>query len=415
MQFTEVIGQQDLKIQLTQMVHQNRLSHALLFLGKEGSGGLPLALAFAQYITCDKNPLQKEKKQAAPKPSAEISMFGDDVVEEPSNQSTNQTDNLLNDACGTCPACLKAAQMVHPDIHYAYPVIPKKSGDKPISTDYIVEWRDFVNKTPYGNSYDWLQHINAENKQGNITSEECYDIIHKMSLKSFESTFKILVIWMPELLGKNGNKLLKLIEEPPPDSLFLLVAENDALILPTILSRTQLVKIPILSSTDIADALEANAAVPKNKAAQIAAISEGNYHEALQHLLHAEDDWETMLREWLNAILKGGSAVQVKWIEDAAKIGREKQKQFLKYFTHILEQSIRLGAGAAENAIDPANIDFALRFNKLCNISQQEAMATELDKAAYYIERNANPKMLFHALTIRFYHIIKNKSLILIQ
>ena len=410
MQFSQVIGQQDLKSQLTQMIQQNRLSHALLFLGKEGTGALPLALAFAQYVTCEKNPLQKVKKQAAP--IAEISLFGDEpAVEDTAAQ--NPADFI--DACGTCSACKKAAQMVHPDIHYTYPVIPKKSGDKPVSTDYIVDWREFVLKTSYGNVFDWLQHINAENKQGNITAEECNEIIHKMSLKSFESSFKILIIWMPEALGKNGNKLLKLIEEPPPDTLFLLVAENDELILPTILSRTQLVKVPLLTSTEIATALQQAENVDNTKALQIASISQGNYHEALQHLQNADDDWETMLREWLNAIVKNMPAAQVKWIEDAAKLGREKQKQFLKYFTHILEQSIRLAASANQNVIDPANVDFAVRFNKLCSISQQEAITTELDKAAYYIERNANAKILFHALTIRLFHIISNKSLILVQ
>ncbi len=408
MQFSEVIGQQDLKIQLAQMIQQNRLSHALLFLGKEGSGGLPLALAFAQYITCEKNPLQAAKKKAT---ISEVSLFGEEPVEEIS------TPESFTDSCGVCSACTKAAKMVHPDIHYTYPVIPKKSGDKPVSTDYIVEWRDFINKTPYGNAFDWLQNINSENKQGNITSEECNDIIHKMSLKSFESTFKILIIWMPELLGKNGNKLLKLIEEPPPDSLFLLVAENESLILPTIISRTQLVKVPILSLNDIATALEQHEAVPQNKAKQIASISEGNYHEALQHLQHADDDWEVVLRDWLNSILKTGPVAQLKWIEETAKLGREKQKQFLKYFTHILQQSIRLSVSGntEQQVIDPSNVDFALRFNKLCNIAQQEAIAEELDKASYYIERNANAKMLFHALTIRLYHIISNKSLILIH
>jgi DNA polymerase III subunit delta' len=406
MQFSQVIGQQDLKTQLTQMIQQNRLSHALLFLGKEGSGGLPLALAFAQYITCENNPLQASRKKAAA-PVAEVSLFG----EEPA--AVLEEKDFI-DACGVCSACTKATKLIHPDIHYCYPVIPRKSGDKPISTDYIVEWRDFINKTPYGNAFDWLQSINAENKQGNITSDECNDIIRKMSLKSFESAYKILIIWMPEMLGKNGNKLLKLIEEPPPDTLFILVAENDALILPTILSRTQLIKIPILSPANIASALANNEATPNHKAAQIASTSEGNYHEALQQLQHAEDDYEVLLRDWLNSIIKSGPAAQVKWIEEAAKLGREKQKQFLKYFTHILQQSIRLSIIPAQDT-DSANIDFAMRFNKLCSIEQQEAIAEELDKAAYYIERNANAKMLFHALTVRLYHIISNKSLILIQ
>ena len=406
MQFSEVIGQQELKTQLTHMIQQNRLSHAVLFLGKEGSGGLPMALAFAQYITCEKNPLQAGRKKSAP---AAASMFGDDPEPE--------VETLFQDACGTCSACTKAAKMVHPDIHYCYPVIPAKPGDKPISTDYITEWRSFINSNPYGNSFDWLQSIHAENKQGNITSEECGDIIHKMSLKSFESAYKILIIWMPEFLGKNGNKLLKLIEEPPPDTLFMLVAENDANVLPTILSRTQLIKIPVLYPHDIQLALQQRENIDAQKALQIAATAEGNYHEALQQLQHADDDWEVLLRSWLNSILKTGPVAQVKWIEEAAKLGREKQKQFLKYFSHLLEQAIRLRVapdGLNENT-PSAYIDFANRINKICDVSQQEAIADELDKAAYYIERNANAKILFHTLTIRLYHIISNKSLILIQ
>ena len=405
MQFSQVIGQQDLKAQLTHMIQQNRLSHALLFLGKEGSGGLPMALAFAQYITCEKNPLQVSRKKVRPA----VSMFGE--------EADSETETAFTDACGICSACTKAAKMIHPDIHYCYPVIPRKPGDEPISTDYITEWRNFISSNPYGNSFEWLQSINAENKQGNITSKECGDIIHKMSLKSFESAYKILIIWMPEFLGKNGNKLLKLIEEPPPDSLFILVAENDALVLPTILSRTQLIKIPILYPQDIQIALQQRENIDLQKAIQISATAEGNYHEALQQLQHADDDWEVLLRGWLNSILKTGPAAQVKWVEEAAKLGREKQKQFLKYFTHLLQQAIRLSVspqGLNENT-PTAYVDFATRINKICNVSQQEAIAEELDKAAYYIERNANAKILFHSLTIRLYHIISNKSLILIQ
>jgi len=266
--------------------------------------------------------------------------------------------------------------------------------------------------------FDWLQFIKAENKQGNITAEECNDINRKISLKSFESEYKILIIWMPEYLTKNGNKLLKLIEEPPPNTLFILVAENEGQILPTIISRTQLVKVPPLSTADIEAALQARAGVEADKAQQIAAISEGNYREAQQLLQHVEDDWQATLREWLNMLVKKNLAGQVKWIEDMAKQGREKQKQFLQYFTHLLEQAIRLDSipslvttGATENKEQ----DFALRLNKLCSVPQQEAIIQELDKATYYIERNANGKMLFHALSIKLYHIISNNSLILVN
>jgi DNA polymerase-3 subunit delta' len=317
----------------------------------------------------------------------------------------------MADACGECPSCQKMLQLMHPDVHFSYPVIPRKSGDKPLSSDYISEWREFIAKYPYGNSYDWLQFIGAENKQGNISAHECNNIIHKLSLKSFESGFKILLMWMPEYLGNEGNKLLKLIEEPPPDTLFLLVAENESLILQTILSRTQLVKIPALTNQEITSALVSKANMAEDPARQIALIAEGNYHEALQLMQHADEDWQSLLREWLNAILKGGPIAQVKWIDEASKLGREKQKQFLRYFNHLLEQAIRLQAMGADNLhLAEKDKDFAARLNKIAGFNQQQAIIEELDKASYYIERNANPKLLFHALTIKLYHIIAGKE-----
>ncbi|HEX6428954.1 MAG TPA: hypothetical protein VF008_14760, partial [Niastella sp.] len=322
MLFKNVIGQEDVKLHLVNMVQQDRISHALLFLGKEGCGALPLAIAFAQYIVCEK---VNRKGASAP---AGPSLFGEETPAPTKNEG-------MLDACGECPSCQKMLQLMHPDIHFSYPVIPRKSGDKPLSSDYISEWREFIAKYPYGNSYDWLQFIGAENKQGNISAHECNNIIHKLSLKSFESGFKILLMWMPEYLGNEGNKLLKLIEEPPPDTLFLLVAENESLILQTILSRTQLVKIPALTQLEITSALVSKANMAEDPARQIALIAEGNYHEALQLMQHADEDWQSLLREWLNAILKNGPIAQVKWIDEVSKLGREKQKQFLRYFNHL--------------------------------------------------------------------------------
>ena len=382
------------------MVQQDRISHALLFLGKEGSGALALAIAFAQYIVC-------EKVNAKPTAAAAAgpSLFGEEQAASPV-VTAHQTD-----ACGECPSCQKMLQLMHPDIHFSYPVVPRKSGDKPLSSDYISEWREFIAKHPYGNAYDWLQFIGAENKQGNITAYECNEIIRKLSLKSFESGFKILVMWMPEYLGNEGNKLLKLIEEPPPSTLFILVAENESLILQTILSRTQLVKIPALTQAEITDALVTRAKLAEDQASRIALIAEGNYHEALQLMQHADEDWQSLLRDWLNAILKNGPIAQVKWIDDVSKLGREKQKQFLRYFNHLLEQAIRLQAMGAQNIHLPSNdLDFAGRLNKIAGFHQQQAIIEELDKASYYIERNANAKMLFHALTIKLYHIIAGKE-----
>ena len=398
--FDDIVGQVEIKEQLRDMVQSNRLSHALLLLGKDGSGGLPLALAFSQYIVCEKVQQALNPAPAGPSLFGEVEPVGE--LEVPSK------------ACGVCAACTKANALVHPDIHYSYPVIPKKSGDKPISTDYITQWRSFIGEQSYGSLYDWLQFIQAENKQGNITSEECNEIIRKLSLKTFESRYKILVMWMPEMLGKEGNKLLKLIEEPPPNTLFLLVAENEALILPTILSRCQLVRIPPLSDQDVANALINKRGVEETQARQIAAITEGNFREALAELNHAGEDWQLLVREWLNAILKNGPVSLVKWIEEISKQGREKQKQFLRFFNHLLQQSIRIRI-LGENSEWASNLpvaekDFILRINKMADLGQQEAIVEELDKASYYIERNANAKILFHALSLQLFHILRDRA-----
>jgi DNA polymerase-3 subunit delta' len=398
MLFKDVIGQSGVKQQLIEMVEHNRLSHALLFLGREGSGALPMALAFAQYVSL--LPIIRKEDPGA-------SLFGEPVeVKLPS--TAEAADAWMQKQ----PSFSKADQLVHPDIHYSYPVVTKKPGTPPLSTDFISEWREFIKQLPYGNIYDWLQFIGADNKQGNITANECNDIIHKLSLKSFESGYKILVMWMPDYLGREGNKLLKLIEEPPPDTLFILVAESESAILPTILSRCQLVRIPSLESSDIEEALKKSCG--PDKAKQIANISDGNYREALHLLQHADEDFHALLRDWLNATLKNQPIAQVKLIEEIGRLGREKQKQFLRYFTHLLEQAVRMEVGGPslqsqlERALTDGEKDFTGRLNKAMSLEQKEAVATELDKAAYYIERNANGKILFHALTIKIFHIVRN-------
>jgi DNA polymerase-3 subunit delta' len=379
----EVIGQEKLQQQLVEMVQHQRLSHAMLMIGPEGSGALPLAIAFAQYIVS----IPRETEASIP---------GPDEIEH-------------------LPAYQRASTLMHPDLHFSFPSITEKPGQKNLSTNYIEEWREFINGYPYGNVFDWLQFIKAENKQGNISADECSDIIKKLSFKSFESNYKVLVMWMPEYLGKEGNKLLKLIEEPPANTIFILVAASEENILPTILSRCQLIRVPRLSSASIEKALVDRAHISPEKAAQVAVMADGNYREALHLLQHSDADFLAQIREWLNAILKNGPVAQAKWVEETSKMGREPQKQFLKYFNHLLEQSIRLKVLGKDLQLDPDLKDFALRINKIAGIGQLEAMIQELDKAVYYIERNANPKMLFMAMGIKFYHIIQNKTLILTE
>jgi len=375
MDYHQVIGQEALQRRLTELVQQNRLSHALLFLSKEGTGALPLAMSFAQYLVCE---TVAQQGGTAP--------------------------------CGTCPACHKATKLIHPDIHYSYPTVTKKPGEKPIATDFITEWRTFIELHPYGNLFDWIEMIKSkENSQGKITSEECNDINRKLSLKSFESRWKILILWLPELMGNEGNKLLKLIEEPPADTLIMLVSENESQLLPTILSRCQLIKVPLLDTAQIEKALIERNNTPTSLAVQVAPLCEGNYREALQLVQHAEEDWQVLVRDWLNAIIKTGPVAQTKWVEEISRLGREKQKQFLRYFIHLLEQAVQVRMQGGQYRISEKEKDFADRLNSIAAIEQQEAMVNELDQAHYQIERNANAKILFHALTIRLYHIIADK------
>ena len=398
MKFSEIIDQGEARQQLVELVRHNRLSHALLFLGREGNGSLQLALALAQYLTCERaNPREADKSASSLLQSTPP--MGD--------------SDFSGDSCGTCPSCVKAQQLVHPDIHFSYPVVTKRTGSPPVSTDYISEWRQFIKNYPYGNVYDWLQFIGAENKQGNITAQECNDIIRKLSLKSFESEYKVLILWMPEYLGNEGNKLLKLIEEPPPSTLFILVAENESLILPTIVSRCQLIKIPSLETREIEEALIKRGNISRETARQAAIICEGNYREAMQIVQHAEEDWQSLLREWLNSILKTGPVAQTKWVEEVSRLGRERQKQFLRYFNHLLEHAIRYRLMAGNVYLPDNEKDFADRLNRIAGVAEQQAIIEELDKATYHIERNANAKILFHALTIRLYHIIQDKIVFL--
>jgi DNA polymerase-3 subunit delta' len=375
MHYHQVIGQELLQQRLTELVKQNRLSHALLFLSKEGTGALPLAMGFAQYLVCE-----------------------------------TATQQGSNEPCGTCPACTKATKLIHPDIHFSYPTVTKKPGEKPIATDFITEWRSFIQLNPYGNLFDWIEMIKTkENSQGKITSEECNDINRKLSLKSFESPWKIIILWLPELMGNEGNKLLKLIEEPPADTLLMLVSENESQLLPTIVSRCQLIKVPLLETEQIEKALIERNNTPASLAAQVAPLCEGNYREALQLVQHAEEDWQVLVRDWLNAIVKTGPVAQTKWVEEISRLGREKQKQFIRYFIHLLEQAVRLRIQGGQYLISEKEKDFAERLNKIASIEQQEAIVNELDQAHYQIERNAHAKILFHALTIRLYHIIEDK------
>lgn len=392
MRFSDVIGQEGVKARLRSLAADNRISHAMLLLARPGTGGLPLAVAFAQYLLCD----------TVTRRSA--SLF-----------DTAAAEALPDDSCGICPSCRKVEGIAHPDLHFSFPTVSRKPGSPSVCRDFGGEWRDFLQKHPYGSDFDWLQSIGAENRQGKIYAAECEDIHRRLSLKSYESGLKILVLWLPEYLEAEGNRLLKLIEEPPDGTLLLLVAEDYDSVLPTILSRTQLVRMPPLDASAIAPALVARCGAEDARARTVAALAEGSYREALALLQHHEDDWLAVARDWLNAILRNGPVAQVKWVEEIAKQGREKQKQYLRYMAHLVEAAIRtrtLGPDAA--GVQATEADFAGKLNRVAGMGQLDAMAGAFEEAAYQVERNANGKILFLALSIRLHHIIRDNSLLLV-
>lgn len=401
MRFHQLRGHQPEKARLINLVQKNRLSHALLLLGSEGAGALPLAIAFAQFILC-------EQVQASPGTS---SLFGGEPA---------------TDSCGQCASCVKVQRLMHPDLHFSYPIIKRNSKhDKPVSTDYMGSWREFIENHLYGNVRDWLDFLkenknekieSAANKQGNMPVSECDDIIRKLSLKPFENKYKVLIMWMPEFLGNNGNRLLKLIEEPPANTVFLLVAQDEGKILPTILSRTQLMRVRPFSESDLAEELRERG-VEEERALHITAMAEGDMGEALKMAVAPPDSRESLIRTWLNVVYTGNVKAQMAWIDQVAELGRDKQRQLLDYFVHLLQQAVRMRFLPNEALSFLANDtkDFAGRINRMCSLEAQEAMIEEVEKANYHIERNANAKLLFHALSIKLYYMIRQNSLILVH
>lgn len=367
MQFADVMGQARAKSLLQQLARSERVPHALLLLGPTGSGSLALALAFAQLLQC----------------------------ESPHD----------GNACGHCAACRKTAQHAHPDIHFSYPTV----GANAVSTDFLKAWREALLENPYLDVNSWLQRIGAENKQGNITRDECQAIIKKLSLKIFEGRYKILVQWLPEYLGKEGNRLLKLIEEPPEQTVFILVAENAELILPTILSRCQLIKTEILDDDAVTEALRRLRHIDEQRSRHIAFLAGGDLNAALNLADHPENDDASLLLDWLRKCWKGDGVELVRWTENFSRLGRENQKQFLGYGLHFLRELLAyLATGATQLRLQTHEYNTAVNMAKVLNFNKIEQIADIFNQNIYYIERNANPKILFLDTSIQLNQIMKS-------
>lgn len=373
MRFNDIIGQAEIKRQLIKSVKENRVSHAQLFLSPPGSGAILLAIAYAQFINC--------------------------------------TDKLDDDSCGVCTSCRKYAKYIHPDLHFSYPFFTSK--DVKTSTDVIEEWRDMLLEEPYFDLDYWRSKLNSENKQVNINIAECHDIIKRLSHKAFEADTKVLIMWLPEYLDKEGNALLKIIEEPPPKTLFILVAQNLDQILPTILSRTQLLKIPGLPNHEIEQYLMDKALLNSQQAIEYSFLADGNLLEAKRLLEETEPEHAKYFIDWLRLSNSGDYLSLINFSETLALMGREPQKNFLKYgISFLRECGLIMNDALILVKLPPYSLEVAKNFSKkVLNQPMLEALVTELEKAHYHVERNANPKILFLDVSLQLVNIIKFKNI----
>jgi len=377
MQFKEIIGQENIKKRLIQSVADNRVSHAQLFLGPEGSGSLALAIAYSQYICCE-----------------------------------NKT---AEDSCGTCPSCKKHQKLIHPDLHFVFPVNTNKDiKEHPISDNFINYFREAVIKNPYLNLQQWLEFIGIENKQGIIATKESNEITRKLSLMTYEAEYKVMVIWFAEKMHPTtSNKLLKLLEEPPEKTLFMLVCENQEQILPTVFSRTQLIKILKISDEDLLNFLIQKKNLTQEVAEKIVFLSEGNYLETQKLLTHQNETEQFFFNnfvQWMRLCFSDKVVEITEWVETIPLMGRERQKSFLSYCLHIIRESLIRNYGD-RNLIkmSGAERDFLIKFSPFINGANCIQLTEEFEKAYLHIERNANPKILFLDLSLKIIKLLKVK------
>lgn len=373
MLYANIVGQQEAKGRLLKMVNDNRVPHALLFSGKEGSGNLPAALAFAQHLYCP------NKTEAG--------------------------------ACGVCNSCNKVSKLIHPDLHFVFPIA--KSKDVRKSEDVLKEFREAFLQQPYLTLNDWFNELSAENKQPIIPVEESSDILRKLSYTSYEGSYKIMIIWQPEKMNaESANKLLKILEEPPEQTIFILVSNQPEQLLATIISRVQ--QIPFFGCTEqeVADALVANYKVNAEVARQTAMLSNGNYGEAIALLGHSDESVSFLnnFQTFMRLALKFDCGKALQWIDENATTGREKQKQFFQYGLEIFRDSLMYNYGERNLVrLSGQEKQFLEKFAPFVNRKNYERLVEEFNNNYYYIERNANPKILFMDLILKTNELINMK------
>jgi DNA polymerase-3 subunit delta' len=383
MLFLEVLGQAHIKSHLTTSVDKGRIAHAQLFVGPEGSGTLPMALAYAQYLLCG---------------------------------NVNGENTGDNNSCN-----LKFKNFSHPDLHFAFPVTTSdKVKSKPVSSFYLEEWRQLLDQQPYGNLFDWYKLLGVDNKQGQIGVDEAHEIVKSLTLKSYEGGYKVMIIWMAEKLNTPAaNKLLKLIEEPPEKTVFILIAEDEEQIINTILSRCQILHFPPLPEDTITEALVAKYQVEASVASKIAHQSNGNFNKACDLVYQDSEDiqFEKWFIFWVRSAFKAKgnkSAIHdlISWAEEIAKTGRETQKKFLAFCLNYFRQAMLLNYKAEQLVyLEPTEANFKLeKFAPFVHDSNILEISQNLQDAIYHIERNGNSKIILTDLSIKLTRLLHKKS-----
>jgi len=388
MLFSQIIGQKTIKERLIRTVHENRIPHAQLFRGREGVGKLALAVAYGQYICCK-----------------------------------NRTEH---DACGVCPSCVKYSKLAHPDLHLVFPIIKPANKDSLVCDDFVNEFRELFLEDPYMGARDWFNKISKDSKQGVIYSSESQEIIRKLSLKTYESEYKVMIIWLPEKMHVTcANKLLKILEEPPAKTVFLLVSDQPETIITTILSRTQHIIIPALENEDIVSALTSNAEVTisPTDALNIARIAKGSYKKAKDLLSendeHKEnyDKFVQIMRDaWKVGNRKDYAALRSlkQWSDDISQstVGRERQKNFLVYAQHMLRENFILNLQQPElNYLNQTEADFSKNFSPFIHVGNVEDLMAEFALAQKHIEQNVNARMVFFDLALKIIMLLKKQNI----
>ncbi|HTH54472.1 MAG TPA: hypothetical protein VL728_00415 [Cyclobacteriaceae bacterium] len=367
MTFSSIPGLEETKKQLTASVQSNHIAHALLFAGKPGALGFPMALAFAQYLHC--------------------------------------TNKNGTDACGTCPACSKSLKYVHPDTHFVFPLgnISSDKDEDRFRAEILKTWRSFLIEQPFGNLAQWMAAYGGEDKQALIAREESRKIVQALSLKPFESPNKIMIIWLPELMHPSAaNGILKILEEPPPQTFFLLVTNGAEQLLPTILSRTQIVHIPLLNDEDVEGYLSKNFELSDEQRQEIVQMAEGDLNFAIQ-LTSAEDDHhQQRFIDWMRSCFKKDYVKLLGLADEFHELDKLAQRNLFHYALSMMREAlIQVSNAGSISRVKGAEEKFIKDFSKTVSLPKIEIFNKLINQATYHLERNGSAKMIFMDLSLQ--------------